>query len=356
MSDLSSLSDLSDHEEVEHVRRIPRMYPDRRNLFEIFDDYNFKIRFRFTKRTVMDILDDIGPALEPTTKRNKSICARDQLLLTLRFYATSAFQQLIGDTTNVHKSTVCRVIRKTSRIIAAVLKPRYIRFPETENELNKVKLDFFEICGFPGIIGAIDCTHVRIQSPGGQHAERFRNRKGYFSINVQAVCNAQLKIINLVARWHGSVHDSTIFNDSALKVRLQNGDFSPGYLLGDSGYPCRSYLLTPILNPQTAAQRAYNTAHIATRNTIERCFGVVKRRFPCLAMGMRLHITTVLSVIVACTTLHNLAIELGDDMPEMEDDVIVPPEALPPEEVANIGIIENAAVRTALVNTVFNRM
>lgn len=354
MSDISSLSELSDHdEEIQHVR-IHRIYPDRRNLFELFDDVNFKIRFRFTKATVMDILEVIGPELEPATHRNKSICARDQLLLTLRFYATSSFQQLIGDSTNVHKSTVCRIIKKVTRQISAILKPQYIRFPD-HREVNKVKLDFFEIRGFPGVIGCIDCTHVRIQNPGGPDAERFRNRKGFFSINVQAVCNAQLKIVNIVARWHGSVHDSTIFNDCALKVQLENGDFAPGYLLGDSGYPCRSYLLTPLLNPQTVSQRAYNVAHIATRNSIERCFGVLKKRFPCLAMGMRLNIPTVLSVIIACATLHNLAIELADEVPEVDHGIIVPPEALAPEEVANIGIVENAAVRTAVINTVFNR-
>ena len=31
--------------------------------------------------------------------------------------------------------------------------------------------------GFPGVIGAIDCTHVTIQSPGGDDAELYRNKK-----------------------------------------------------------------------------------------------------------------------------------------------------------------------------------
>lgn len=51
--------------------------------------------------------------------------------------------------------------------------------------LNSVKEEFYSIASFPDVIGAIDCTHVRIQSPGGENAERFRNRKGYFSINCQ---------------------------------------------------------------------------------------------------------------------------------------------------------------------------
>lgn len=72
--------------------------------------------------------------------------------------------------------------------------------------------------GIPNVIGLIDCTHVKIYSPGGLEAERFRNRKGYFSINVQCVGDFNLKILDLVASWPGSSHDSHIFDMSVVKV------------------------------------------------------------------------------------------------------------------------------------------
>ncbi|CAH1380002.1 unnamed protein product [Tenebrio molitor] len=87
--------------------------------------------------------------------------------------------------------------------------------------------------------------------------------------------------MHIIARWPGSVHDSTIFNDSPLPVEFGMGRYGNDFLLGDSGYPCKPHLLTPVLNPINASQEAYNTAHIATRNTVERFFGVLKRRFPC---------------------------------------------------------------------------
>lgn len=38
----------------------------------------------------------------------------------------------------------------------------------------------------PSVDGAIDCTHVRLcHTKFGDHAESFRNRKNYFSLNVQ---------------------------------------------------------------------------------------------------------------------------------------------------------------------------
>lgn len=42
------------------------------------------------------------------------------------------------------------------------------------------------------------CSHIRI--PNSDNGEQFRNRKGFFSINVQPVCTSNFVIINLVAR------------------------------------------------------------------------------------------------------------------------------------------------------------
>jgi ABC-type uncharacterized transport system permease subunit len=40
--------------------------------------------------------------------------------------------------------------------------------------------------GLPCIDGALDCTHIRLFSNNfGGIAEIYRNRKGYFSLNVQ---------------------------------------------------------------------------------------------------------------------------------------------------------------------------
>lgn len=173
---------------------------------------------------------------------------------------------------------------------------------------------FFRASRLPGIIGAVDCTHIPIQSPGADDAEMYRNRKGYFSVNVQLVCDNTGYITDVVARWPGSVHDSTIFDNSHVRALLETQQFD-GYLVGDSGYACRRYLLTPVNNPTNRSEVAYNNAHVSARNCIDRVNGVLKRRFPALKYGMRLRIDHVLPVIVTTTVLHNIAAALGEEVP-----------------------------------------
>jgi len=130
-----------------------------------------------------------------------------------------------------------------------------------------------------------------------------------------------LDIIDIVARWPGSTHDSTIFNNSRIKSLFEANRFNDGLLLGDSGYPNLSYLMTPLLNPTTAAEqmKLYNEAQIRTRSKIERCFGIWKRRFAVLSIGSRFEtVERILPIVIATAVLYNIA--------QQENEYVVNPE------------------------------
>jgi hypothetical protein len=82
-SDLSSLSDFEKafprmRRRVQRRVRI-RFIRNREDPFELLDDREFKQRFRLSKMTVANLLQEIGPAIEPKTNRNKLINARLQI-------------------------------------------------------------------------------------------------------------------------------------------------------------------------------------------------------------------------------------------------------------------------------------
>lgn len=299
----------ADVQEVEQMDVPRRRVRDRTNPYTYFRDDEFQLRYRFRKDTAMDLTEMVREAISRPTLRNACVPAELQVLTFLRFLATGCFLVTDGDLTGIHKSTASRIIHRVASAFAAK-RPDYVTFPD-EARVNRVKQDFYEIAGFPGVIGCIDCSHIRIMRPSVEDAELYRNRKGYYSINVQAVCDANLRISSLVARWPGSTHDARILNNSVLSVRLENRDIN-GHLLGDNGYPNRPYLLTPVLNPQNRGEERYNASHIATRNTIERLFGVLKRRFPVLHYGIRFNPQRSSTVIIAACVLYNYAVDLHD--------------------------------------------
>jgi len=157
--------------------------------------------------------------LQHQTRRGLPLIPIQQVLISLRFYATGTFRRVIGDLFGVSVFAACTVIHKVSRAIAK-LKRQFLSFPEN---LADIKRKFYDVGHFPGVIGAIDCTHVRIICPNKENAMAFVNRLQFYSINVEAVCDSDAFITNIIARWPGSTHDSRIFENSNIADKLRDG-------------------------------------------------------------------------------------------------------------------------------------
>ena len=63
-------------------------------------------------------------------------------------------------------------------VLAAIksLTRQYIDFPYNDAQQTMIKRDFYEITGFPNVIGVIDCTHVHLKPPS-MNDYAFINRK-----------------------------------------------------------------------------------------------------------------------------------------------------------------------------------
>lgn len=148
----------------------------------------------------------------------------------------------------------------------------------------------------------------------------FRNRKGYFSLNVQSISSADLKFLDIVARFPGSVHDQTIFNSSTVKEELESGMYgNDSIVVADGGYANTKFIATPLRNPITPIENLYNESIIRTRNPVERQYGVWKKRFPILSLGMRMGQKKTQSVIIACAVLHNICIDFEGEQSPPDD-------------------------------------
>nr|XP_023027599.1 putative nuclease HARBI1 [Leptinotarsa decemlineata] len=162
--------------EKENPRR-PRLFLPRIDTMDIWINQEFINRFRMSKASVGVLIQEIGLNLHRNTPQNHTLTPLTQILVALRFYVTGIMLNVAADFGGIDTSTASHVVRDVSREIARLL-PMYIRMPMTNEELKETQTDFQNIANFPNVIGAVDCTHIRIQSPGGENAENFRNRKG----------------------------------------------------------------------------------------------------------------------------------------------------------------------------------
>jgi nuclease HARBI1 len=120
--------------------------------------------------------------------RSSAIDPTRKLAIALRFYAVGSYQQCVGNQVllSTSQSAVSKIIAEVTTILERKICPIWIKFPITNEEKLSLKSEFYNKYGFPGVIGAIDGTHVAMIAP--REAENvFVNRKGYHSINVQLV-------------------------------------------------------------------------------------------------------------------------------------------------------------------------
>lgn len=90
----------------------------------------------------------IEDRLTKVNNRGLPVLPIQQLMVTLRFYATGSFHRENGDLVGLHESTIYRIIHHVTILICS-LKHRYLFFPDADQrERNKVL--FYEIANFPG--------------------------------------------------------------------------------------------------------------------------------------------------------------------------------------------------------------
>lgn len=202
---------------------------------------------------------------------------------------------------------------------------RFISWPNT----SEVKVEFESVCGFPDVVGAIDGTHIQIKAPSA-HPERYYNRKGDYSIVLQAVCQSNLVFTHVFCSFPGSVHDARVLRNSEIHSWFENRDYFPNnaHLIGDNGYPLHINLMVPFKDNGHLPPRQlnFNKKLSKTRVCIERAFGQLKGRFRRLKFFDVGKVSMLPLYVLAACVLHNICVKEGDFVenedvsPEEDDD------------------------------------
>ncbi len=241
-----------------------------------------------------------------------------QLLVILWYLGSQDTFHNISDRFDITESSLARI---RDRIFKAFIEDRhkFIVWPDAQTRDEIIRL-FQQRKGFPGIVGAIDGSHIAICAPNDNPAS-YVNRKSFHSLVLQGVCREDMRFIHCSSGYPGSVHDARVLRSSDLwdRGRVLCGN---GHLIGDAAYPVKQWLLTPFRNNghMTPEQTHYNYCLSNSRVTIERAFGLLKGRFRRLKHVVTRNVETAADVIMVSCILHNIALISGDEIEDFIED------------------------------------
>ena len=149
---------------------------------------------------------------------------------------------------------------------------------------------------------------------------------------MEAVATGDLRIWHAFIGTPGSNNDLNVLDRSPLPVQFWQGPISTvqfecngntyegGYLLCDGIYPNFPIFVKTISKPQTEKLSHFAKCQEAVRKDVERCFGVLRKRFAILTSGARLRDVEMIKIVWrAAIILHNMIIENEKSRTDLED-------------------------------------
>ncbi|MBW0496046.1 hypothetical protein O181_035761 [Austropuccinia psidii MF-1] len=147
--------------------------------------------------------------------KNKSQCPQmdicQQLALTLERLGCNGNGASVGRLARSYKVSYGSIITSTQRTIEAIyqLGCNYLVWPNEER--RGVISNFMSQEGFQGCVGFVDGTTIPLFQRPGLDREVFYDRKSWYSLNVQLVCDQQKHITAILTGWPGSFADGGMY-------------------------------------------------------------------------------------------------------------------------------------------------
>lgn len=219
-------------------------------------------------------------------------------------------------------TTVGKIVKETVGVMWNVLQPIHLPVP-TNDDFIKISADYASIWNFPNCLGALDGKHVKIICPS-HSGSMFFNYKKFFSIVLQAVCDANYRFSVVEVGGYGRQSDGGTFQSSALFKLLSKKQLNipteqclphteismPFVFIADEAYPLQENLLKPYSRQTLNPERLYFNQRLSrARKTIECSFGILYAKWRILSKAIETDEKTADILIKTICVLHNIIID-----------------------------------------------
>lgn len=121
--------------------------------------------------------------------RSTAIPTIIKLAAALKLLGQGGYQHQIGQDhlLGLSQQSMSRCLIEVCVVIERILCTKHIKFDLSVEEEQETKISFYHTCGIPGVIGAVDGTHIQMIRPAiNEHL--YFNRKLKHSMNCMVVC------------------------------------------------------------------------------------------------------------------------------------------------------------------------
>ncbi|KAJ8675448.1 hypothetical protein QAD02_011234 [Eretmocerus hayati] len=196
-----------------------------------------------------ELVQLIGGDIYKMTFLREAIPVRQRLVLTLRFLASGDSMSSLSTHYLIGCPTVCHIIHDVDCAIWKNLKN--IVFKKwTISDWKKISKTFHHKTHCIHFLGAIDGKHVNIQCPPNA-GSTYYNFKGFHSIILLAVCNADYEFTYIDVGSYGRRSDGGVFSDSLFAQCLADGSLNipPPELVVEGGPRWRIFRKPILMDP-----------------------------------------------------------------------------------------------------------
>ena len=132
--------------------------------------------------------------------------------MLLHFLSHQDNYGLISEKYGVARSSFHLIVNRLLKICVVHLMPKYLKWPNAERQREMSSYFLFRN-GFPGVIGAIDGTHITIAKPPTAcfPDDYYSNRTKKFSMLLQVTALEDLSLSSIDVGQPGRCHDATMF-------------------------------------------------------------------------------------------------------------------------------------------------
>ncbi|XP_026462861.1 protein ANTAGONIST OF LIKE HETEROCHROMATIN PROTEIN 1-like [Ctenocephalides felis] len=281
---------------------------------------HFRNFMRMSVEDFQILIDMVGPKIgKKDTSFRCCISVKEQLAVTLRFLATGDSYASLQYLFHISKQSISKIIPRVCDALISSLK-QYIKMPETAEEWLEIASGYERRWNFPNCIGAIDGKHIRIDCPINSGSDYY-NYKGFFSIVLFAVVDANYNFIFADIGCQGRISDGGVFKNALISqyindnlLNLPEATLLPGSLqkcphvfISDRALPLTTKIMKPFggFHSKNTKERIFNYRLSRARRVVENVFGIMSSVFRVLRKPLCLQPDKAQKIVFATVFLHN---------------------------------------------------